>query len=70
MMVLSPTIQEVCLLQVGTSTCLLFLMVNPRVVVFGLAAGVLRVGFFLKMPMLKIRTAAEMRVLMNTRAKS
>ena len=45
-------------------------MVNQRVLVFGLAAGVLRVGFDLKMPMLKIRTAAEMRVLMNTRAKS
>jgi len=67
MMDLSPTMQ-VCTLWLGDSTCLLFLVANLKVVV--LAVEVQRLGCNLMMPIMKIRTAAMMRVLMNPRARS
>ena len=66
-MALSPT-KQVYSLWLGDSTCLLFLVANPRVVVLG--AAVQRLGCNLMMPIMKIRTAAVMVVLMNPRARS
>lgn len=67
MMDLSPT-KQVCSLLLGDSTCLLFLVANPRVV--ALAVAVQRLGCNLMMPILKIRIAAVMLVLMNPKARS
>jgi hypothetical protein len=67
MMDLSPT-KQVCSLWLGDSKCLLFLEANPRVVV--LAVEVQRLGCNLMMPIMRIKTAAMMRVLMSPRARS
>ena len=67
MMDLSPSMQ-VCTLWLGDSTCLLFLVINLKGVV--LAVEVQRLGCNLMMPIMKIRTAAMMRVLMNSKTRS
>ena len=64
---LYPT-RQVCSLWQGDSTCLLFLVVNPRAV--GLAVAVQRLEYNLMMPIMRIRTAAGRRVLMRAKARS
>jgi hypothetical protein len=56
---LSP-MRQACSFRQVDSTCLLFLVANPRAVV--LAVVVQRLGCNLMMPIMRIRTAAVMRV--------